>query len=81
MDPSVQALHYLDIIQMKDSVHKLNFYHNLKNLLPTIPTVSCLFVWFVFTFKTHAFVECRIMAVKPTFHLVYINNNQKTVEI
>ncbi|KAI2801048.1 hypothetical protein BLOT_011622, partial [Blomia tropicalis] len=37
LDSSVHALQYLDTIQMQDSMHKANFYHNLKNVLPFIP--------------------------------------------
>ncbi|GFS41166.1 SCY1-like protein 2, partial [Trichonephila inaurata madagascariensis] len=36
-DPSVHALQYLDVIQMKDSTHKMHFYHSLKAQLPGIP--------------------------------------------
>ncbi|XP_067126202.1 SCY1-like protein 2 isoform X1 [Centruroides vittatus] len=37
MDPAVNALLYLDVIQMKDSGHKSNFYHSLEGVLPAIP--------------------------------------------
>ncbi|XP_054169221.1 SCY1-like protein 2 [Oppia nitens] len=37
MDSGVHALQYLDVIQMKDSTHKSNFYHNLKGALSSIP--------------------------------------------
>lgn len=40
MDPGVHALQYLDVIQMKDAVHKANFYHNLSGNLANIPKVS-----------------------------------------
>lgn len=40
MDPGVHALQYLDVIQMKDSTHKSNFYHNLKGALSSIPKVN-----------------------------------------
>ncbi|XP_022253725.1 SCY1-like protein 2 [Limulus polyphemus] len=36
-DPSIHALQYLDVIQMKDSTHKSHFYHSLKGALPNIP--------------------------------------------
>ncbi|XP_022248473.1 SCY1-like protein 2 [Limulus polyphemus] len=36
-DPSIHALQYLDVIQMKDSTHKSHFYHSLKGVLPNIP--------------------------------------------
>ncbi|CAL1266831.1 unnamed protein product [Larinioides sclopetarius] len=36
-DPSVHALQYLDVIQMKDTTHKSHFYHSLKASLPGIP--------------------------------------------
>ncbi|XP_022236702.1 SCY1-like protein 2, partial [Limulus polyphemus] len=39
MDPSVHALQYLDVIQMKDTTHKSHFYHSLKGALPNIPRV------------------------------------------
>ncbi|KAG8195910.1 hypothetical protein JTE90_001145 [Oedothorax gibbosus] len=37
MDPSVHALQYLDVIQMKDTTHKSHFYHSLKGALIAIP--------------------------------------------
>lgn len=40
MDSGVHALQYLDVIQMKDSTHKSNFYHNLKGALSSIPKVQ-----------------------------------------
>ena len=40
LDSSIHALQYLDLIQMKDPMHKANFYHNLKNVLPFIPKVT-----------------------------------------
>lgn len=40
MDSGVCALQYLDVIQMKDSTHKSNFYHNLKPALCNIPKVK-----------------------------------------
>ncbi|CAM1318602.1 Uncharacterised protein g6973 [Pycnogonum litorale] len=36
-DPAVHALQYLDTIQMKDSAHKTQFYHSLKDTLPAVP--------------------------------------------
>lgn len=40
MDTSVHALQYLDIIQMKDTMHKASFYYSFKNVLPLIPKVG-----------------------------------------
>ncbi|XP_022244432.1 SCY1-like protein 2 [Limulus polyphemus] len=37
MDPAIHALQYLDVIQMKDSIHKSHFYHSLKGTLSHIP--------------------------------------------
>lgn len=39
MDPGVHALQYLDVINMKDSEHRANFYYSLKGVLPAIPKV------------------------------------------
>nr|XP_046909922.1 SCY1-like protein 2 isoform X1 [Dermatophagoides farinae] len=76
VDPSVQALHYLDIIQMKDSVHKSNFYHNLKNLLPSIPTK----LWYQHILPSMVCElespEVLAAALQPIIHMI----NRSTLE-
>lgn len=42
MDPGVHALQYLDMIHLKDSSHKANFYPSLKGVLCTIPKVHVI---------------------------------------
>lgn len=42
-DPSVHALQFLDVINMKDPTQKTHFYKNtLKEVLPYIPRVYIL---------------------------------------
>lgn len=43
MDPGVHALQVLDVIHMKDSTHKMTFYHNLPQVMGDIPKVSLSF--------------------------------------
>lgn len=50
MDPGVHALQVLDVIHMKDSTHKMTFYHNLPQVMADIPKVS-LFLSFTLPFK------------------------------
>ena len=37
MDPGIHALQVLDVIHMKDSTHKMTFYHNLPQVMSQIP--------------------------------------------
>ncbi|UXI17099.1 putative palmitoyltransferase [Sarcoptes scabiei] len=75
-DSSVQALHYLDIIQMKDSIHKSNFYHNLKNHLSYIPRK----MWFQHILPSMAVEiqtpEVLAAALQPIIYMI----NQSTAE-
>lgn len=58
MDPGVHALQVLDVIHMKDSTHKMTFYHNLPQVMADIPKVSFLlsFIYsFILPFKFFSF--------------------------
>lgn len=39
MDPGVHALQYMDAISGKDLGYRINFYHNLREILNLIPKV------------------------------------------
>jgi hypothetical protein len=39
MDPGVHALQYMDAISGKDLGYRINFYHNLRDILNLIPKV------------------------------------------
>lgn len=42
MDPGVHALQYMDAISGKDLGYRINFYHNLREILNLIPKVRSL---------------------------------------
>lgn len=77
MDPGVHALQYLDMIHMKDSVHKANFYPSLRGILCTIPKK----MWFQHILPTMAselqFSDVLAAALQPILYIIDESNTDE----
>ncbi|XP_015781451.1 SCY1-like protein 2 [Tetranychus urticae] len=69
-DQGVHALQYLDTIQMKDSMHKANFYPSLRGVLCTIPKK----MWFQHILPTISaelqFNDVLAAALQPILYII-----------
>uniref|UniRef100_T1J8U4 Protein kinase domain-containing protein n=1 Tax=Strigamia maritima TaxID=126957 RepID=T1J8U4_STRMM len=76
-DPVVHSLQYLDVIQMKDTPQKTNFYHDLKAMLPVIPRK----LWFQHVFPClRQEIQCQeavASALQPILALIQQCNTEE----